>query len=238
MADLGSEKVVIVTGASHGIGAGIASAYRELGYGVVAAARSIAPYADPRIVAVAGDIADPKTAEGIVEEAIKRFGRIDTLINNAGIFIGKTFTDYTLEDFDALIAVNLRGFFNVTRASIPHLLDHGAGHIVNVSTTLVEHADSTRPSALQTLTKGGLVAATRSLAIEYASHGLRVNAVSLGVIETPLHDKSSYAGLGALHPLGRVGQIEDVVGGVLYLESAPFVTGEILHIDGGQSAGH
>ena len=185
-----------------------------------------------------GDIADPDTAERIVDEAIERFGRIDTLINNAGIFIGKPFTDYTLEDFDALIAVNLRGFFNVTTRAIGHMLDRGAGHIVNVSTTLVEQADSTRPSALQTLTKGGLVAATKSLAIEYASSGLRVNAVSLGVIETPVHDRSSYAGLGALHPLGRVGEIEDVVGGVLYLESAPFVTGEILHIDGGQSAGH
>ncbi len=183
------EKVVIVTGASQGIGAGIASAYRELGYGVIATARSIAPSTDPGIVAVPGDIADPATAERIVNEAIRRFGRIDTLINNAGIFIGKPFTDYTLEDFNALIAVNLRGFFNITRRAIGHMLDHGAGHIVNLSTTLVEHADSTRPSALQSLTKGGLIAVTRSLAIEYASHGVRVNAVSLGVIETPVHDR-------------------------------------------------
>jgi NAD(P)-dependent dehydrogenase (short-subunit alcohol dehydrogenase family) len=235
---LGDEKVAIVTGASQGIGAGIAKAYRDLGYGVVATARSIAPSADPGIVAVPGDIADPATAERIVKEGIRRFGRIDTLINNAGIFIGKPFTDYTLEDFHALIAVNLLGFFNITTRAIPHMLDRGAGHIVNVSTTLVEHAESARPGALQTLTKGGLVAATRSLAVEYASGGLRVNAVSLGVIETPLHDKSSYEGLGALHPLGRVGEIDDVVGGVLYLESASFVTGEVLHIDGGQSAGH
>jgi NAD(P)-dependent dehydrogenase (short-subunit alcohol dehydrogenase family) len=232
------EKVAIVTGASQGIGAGIAKAYRELGYRVIATARSITPSADPGVVAVPGDIADPDTAERIVAEAVKRFGRIDTLINNAGIFIGKPFTDYTREDFNALIAVNLEGFFNITTRAIPHMLEHGAGHIVNVSTTLAENADSTRPAALQTLTKGGLVAVTRSLAIEYASRGLRVNAVSLGIIETPLHDESSYAGLGALHPLGRVGEIEDVVGGVLYLESAPFVTGEVLHIDGGQSAGH
>jgi NAD(P)-dependent dehydrogenase (short-subunit alcohol dehydrogenase family) len=233
-----SDPVAIVTGASQGIGAGIAKALRERGYGVVAAARSIAPSDDPGIVAVPGDIADPDTADHIVEETIRRFGRIDTLINNAGIYIGKAFTDYTLEDFNALVAVNLLGFFNITTRAIPHMLERGAGHIVNVSTTLVEHADSTRPGALQTLTKGGLVAATRSLAVEYASRGLRVNAVSLGVIETPEHDKSSYAGMGALHPLGRVGSVEDVVGGVLYLESAPFVTGEILHIDGGQSAGH
>ena len=232
------EKVAIVTGASQGIGAGIATAYRELGYGVIATARSIESPADSGIVAVPGDIADPDTAQRIVDEAVKRFGRIDTLINNAGIFIGKSFTDYTLEDFNAVIAVNLAGFFHITTRAIRHMLDYGAGHIVNVSTTLVEYADSTEPAALQTLTKGGLVAVTRSLAIEYASRGLRVNAVSLGVIKTPVHDASSYAGMGALHPLGRVGEIEDVVGGVLYLESAPFVTGEILHIDGGQSAGH
>ncbi len=232
------EKVAIVTGASQGIGAGIARAYRELGYSVIATARSIESPADSGIVAVPGDIADPDTAQRIVDEAVKRFGHIDTLINNAGIFIGKPFTDYTLEDFNAVIAVNLAGFFHITTRAIEHLLDHGAGHIVNVSTTLVEYADSTEPAALQTLTKGGLVAVTRSLAIEYASRGLRVNAVSLGVIKTPVHDESSYAGMGALHPLGRVGEIEDVVGGVLYLESAPFVTGEILHIDGGQSAGH
>jgi NAD(P)-dependent dehydrogenase (short-subunit alcohol dehydrogenase family) len=118
------------------------------------------------------------------------------------------------------------------------MLEHGHGHVVNVSTSLVDDADSGRPAALSVLTKGGLVAVTKSLAIEYASHGLRVNAVSLGVIKTPVHDQSSYAGMGALHPIGRVGEIEDVVGGVLYLESAPFVTGEVLHIDGGQSAGH
>jgi NAD(P)-dependent dehydrogenase (short-subunit alcohol dehydrogenase family) len=232
------ERVAIVTGASQGIGAGIARAYRELGYGVIATARSIEPSADSGMVAVPGDIADPDTAQRIVGEAVKRFGRIDTLINNAGIYIGKPFTDYTIEDFNAVIAVNLAGFFHITTRAIKHMLDRGAGHIVNVSTTLVEHAESTTPAALQTLTKGGLVAATRSLAIEYASRGLRVNAVSLGVIKTPQHDESSYAGMGALHPLGRVGEIEDVVGGVLYLESAPFVTGEVLHIDGGQSAGH
>jgi NAD(P)-dependent dehydrogenase (short-subunit alcohol dehydrogenase family) len=236
--ELGDRKVAIVTGASQGIGAGIAKAFRERGYAVVAAARSIAPSTDPGTVTVPGDIADPDTADHIVEEALQRFGRIDTLINNAGIYIGKPFTDYTLEDFNALVAVNLLGFFNITTRAIPHMLDRGSGHIVNVSTTLVEYADSTRPSALQTLTKGGLVAVTGSLAIEYASRGLRVNAVSLGVIKTQLHDESAYADLGALHPLGRVGAIEDVVGGILYLESAPFVTGETLHIDGGQGAGH
>jgi NAD(P)-dependent dehydrogenase (short-subunit alcohol dehydrogenase family) len=233
-----TEKVAIVTGGSQGIGAGLTKAYRELGYAVVATALSIEPSEDAGIVAVAGDIADPDTAQQVVDEAIERFGRIDTLINNAGIYIGKPFTDYTLEDFNALIAVNLAGFFHITTRTIEHMLDQGCGHVVNVSTTLVEHADSSRPSALSVLTKGGLVAATRSLAVEYAARGLRVNAVSLGVIKTPAHDESSYASSGALHPVGHVGEIEDVAGGILYLESAPFVTGEVLHIDGGQSAGH
>jgi NAD(P)-dependent dehydrogenase (short-subunit alcohol dehydrogenase family) len=232
------EKVAIVTGASQGIGAGIARAYRELGYLVIATARSIRPSEDPGVVTVGGDIADPETAQRVVGEAVERYGRIDTLINNAGIYIGKPFTDYTLADFNALVAVNLAGFFHMTTRTITHMLDQGRGHVVNVSTTLVEQADSGRPSALSVLTKGGLVAATKSLAIEYASRGVRVNAVSLGVIKTPTHEESSYAGMGALHPVGRVGEIEDVVGGVLYLESAPFVTGEVLHIDGGQSSGH
>ena len=232
------QRVAIITGASQGIGAGLAKAYRERGYAVIATARSIGPSEDPSIVTIGGDIADPDTAQRVVDEAVERFGRIDTLINNAGIYIGKPFTDYTLQDFNALIAVNLAGFFHMTTRTIRHMLDQGGGHVVNVSTTLVEHADSSRPAALQTLTKGGLVAVTRSLAVEYASRGVRVNAVSLGVIKTSLHDESSYAGMGALHPIGRVGEIDDVVGGVFYLESAPFVTGEILHIDGGQSAGH
>jgi NAD(P)-dependent dehydrogenase (short-subunit alcohol dehydrogenase family) len=231
-------KVAIITGASQGIGAGLTKAYRGRGYAVIAAARSIEPGDDPGIVAVEGDIADPETAQRIVEAAIERFGRIDTLINNAGLYIGKPFTDYTVEDFNALVAVNLTGFFHLTTRTIEHMLERGSGHVVNVSTALVANADSSRPAALSVLTKGGLVAVTRSLAIEYASRGLRVNAVSLGVIKTPAHDASSYTGMGALHPVGRVGEVDDVVGGVLYLESAPFVTGEVLDIDGGQSAGH
>jgi NAD(P)-dependent dehydrogenase (short-subunit alcohol dehydrogenase family) len=230
-------RVAIITGASQGIGAGLAKAYRKRGYAVIVTARSIEPSEDVGIVAVEGDIADPGTAQRIVDAAIERFGRIDTLVNNAGLYIGKPFTEYTPEDFNALIDVNLAGFFHITTRTIKHMLDKGRGHVVNISTSLVEHADSSRPAALQVLTKGGLVAVTKSLAVEYAARGLRVNAVSLGVIKTPTHDESSYAGMAALHPIGRIGEIDDVVGGVLYLESAPFVTGEVLHIDGGQSAG-
>jgi NAD(P)-dependent dehydrogenase (short-subunit alcohol dehydrogenase family) len=158
------EKVAIITGASQGIGAGLARAYRERGYAVIAAARSIGTSEDPGVVTVEGDIADPGTAQRIVDAAIERFGRIDTLINNAGIYIGKPFTDYTLEDFDALIAVNLAGFFHTTTRAIKHMLEHGQGHVVNISTSLVDDADSSRPAALSVLTKGGLVAVTKSLA--------------------------------------------------------------------------
>ncbi len=233
-----SSKVAIITGASQGIGAGLASAFRQAGYAVVATARSMPPSEDPDLLTVSGDITDPQTSELIVSQALERFGRIDSLINNAGIYIGKPFTDYTIEDFTAITAVNLAGFFHVTQRAIAPMVKQGSGHIVNVSTSLVDHADSTRPSALASLTKGGLVAVTRSLAIEYASRGVRVNAVSLGVIKTPINASASYDALAAVHPLGRVGEISDVVGGILYLEQAPFVTGETLHIDGGQVAGH
>ena len=231
-------KVAIITGASQGIGAGLAAGYRRAGYAVVLVARSLPPSDEPDHVGIEGDVTEAATAQHVVDQALDRFGRIDTLVNNAGIYIGKPFTDYTFDDYLAITAVNLTGFFHMTQRTIPQMTGRGSGHIVNVSTSLVEHADSTRPAALPALTKGGLVAVTRSLAIEYASRGVRVNAVSLGVIQTPGHDPSSYVELGGLHPLGRVGEVADVVEGVLYLEQAPFVTGETLHIDGGQAAGH
>jgi len=234
-----SRPVAIITGASQGIGAGLVDGYRGAGYAVVGVALSwpSTERDESDYVAVAGDIADADTARRAVDEARDRFGRIDTLINNAGIFIGKPFTEYTFDDYAAITAVNLTGFFRVTQLAIAEMVGRRSGHVVNVSTSLVDHADSKRPSALPALTKGGLVAATRSLAIEYASQGVRVNAVSLGVIRTPAHDPASYKGLEALHPLGRVGEVSDVVDAILYLERATFVTGETLHVDGGQAAG-
>jgi len=232
------QSVAIITGADRGIGAGLAAAFRRGGYAVVATSRSIPASDDSDLLTVQGDITDAETSCRVVERALERFGRIDSLINNAGVYIGKPFTDYTSDDFAEITAVNLAGFFRITQQAIGPMVTQGAGHIVNVSTSLVDHADSTRPSALASLTKGGLVAVTRSLAVEYAARGVRVNAVSLGVIRTPMHDPASYKGMGTLHPLGRVGEIGDVVDGILYLERASFVTGEILHIDGGQSAGH
>jgi NAD(P)-dependent dehydrogenase (short-subunit alcohol dehydrogenase family) len=231
-------RVAIITGASQGIGAGLVTGYRQAGYAVVGVARSASPSAeDDEYIAISGDIADADTARRAVDQALDRFGRIDTLINNAGIYIGKPFTDYTLDDYAAITAVNLAGFFHMTQLAIAPMVEQGSGHVVNISTSLVDHADSQRPSVLPALTKGGLVAATRSLAIEYAARGVRVNAVSLGVIKTPAHDAASYDQLGGLHPLGRVGEVPDVVDAILYLERAPFVTGETLHVDGGQAAG-
>jgi NAD(P)-dependent dehydrogenase (short-subunit alcohol dehydrogenase family) len=234
-----SPPVAIITGASQGIGSGLVDGYRSAGYAVVGVALSwpSAERDESDYVALAGDIADADTARRAVDQARERFGRIDTLVNNAGIFIGKPFTEYTFDDYAAITAVNLTGFFRITQLAIAEMVGRRSGHVVNVSTSLVDHADSKRPSALPALTKGGLVAATRSLAIEYASQGVRVNAVSLGVIKTPAHDPASYKGLEALHPLGRVGQVSDVVDAILYLERATFVTGETLHVDGGQAAG-
>jgi NAD(P)-dependent dehydrogenase (short-subunit alcohol dehydrogenase family) len=234
-----TRKVAIVTGASQGIGSGVVEGFRGAGYAVVGASRSIAPSSAADFLTVRGDIAEPSTAQMIVEQAVDRFGRIDSLINNAGVFISKSFTDYTLEDYEAITAVNLTGFFHMTRSVIRQMLTQGnGGHIVNITTSLVDHAESANPSALVSLTKGGLSAVTRSLAIEYATRDIRVNAVSLGVIRNPAFDLASYRGLADLHPLGRIGQISDVVEGILYLEHAPFVTGEILHLDGGKAAGH
>ena len=233
-----SPKVAIITGTSHGIGAGLAAAFHRAGYAVVGTARSIVPSGDSGVLTVQGDIAEAETAERVVEQALDRFGRIDSLINNAGVFIGKPFTDYTPDDFAAITDVNLAGFFHITQRAIRQMVIQGSGHVVNVSTSLVDHANSTRPSALAALTKGGLAAVTRSLAIEYASRGVRVNAVALGVIKTPEHETASYDGMAGLHPVGRLGDISDVAGGILYLEEATFVTGEVLHIDGGQAAGH
>jgi len=230
-------RVAIVTGASQGLGAGLAAGFRRAGYAVVGTARTMPRSADERYIVVDGDIADAETARRVVAQAVDRFGRVDTLVNNAGIYIGKPFTEYTPADYVAITSVNLTGFFHITQLAIAQMVDQGTGHVVNVSTSLVDHADSTRPSALPALTKGGLVAVSRSLAIEYAASGVRVNTVSLGVIKTHEDDAAAYEQLGGLHPLGHVGGVPDVVDAVLYLERATFVTGDTLHIDGGQAAG-
>jgi NAD(P)-dependent dehydrogenase (short-subunit alcohol dehydrogenase family) len=231
-------KVAVITGASQGIGAALVTAYRKLGYAVVANSRSITPSTDPQVLAVAGDIADPAVGVQVVAQSLAAFGRVDTLINNAGVFVAKPFTDYTGSDYDLVTGVNLRGFFEVSQYAIAAMLDRDGGHVVNISTSLVDHANANVPSALASLTKGGLNAVTKSLAIEYATRGIRVNAVSPGIIRTPMHPAETHDALAGLHPVGRMGDISDIVEAIVYLETAPFVTGEILHVDGGQSAGH
>jgi NAD(P)-dependent dehydrogenase (short-subunit alcohol dehydrogenase family) len=232
------QKVAVITGASQGIGAALVKAYRDRNYRVVATARSIKPSHDEDVLAVPGDIADWKTAERVISEGVARFGRIDTLVNNAGIFIAKPFTQYTEADYKAVLGVNLDGFFRITQLAIAEMEKQGSGHVVQVSTSLVDHANSNVPSVLASLTKGGLNAATKSLAIEYAKRGIRANAVALGIIKSPMHAVEAYPVYNPMHPLGHMGEMSDVVDAVLYLEQAGFVTGEILHVDGGQSAGH
>jgi NAD(P)-dependent dehydrogenase (short-subunit alcohol dehydrogenase family) len=233
-----SQKVAVVTGASQGIGAELVKAFRQHGYRVAATARSIKPSDDPDLLTVAGDIADPETARRLISEAVARFGRIDTLVNNAGVFIAKPFTSYTAEDYATILGVNLSGFFYVTQLAVAEMEKNSSGHVVSISTTLADSAIEGVPSVLASLTKGGLNAATRSLAIEYAKRGIRANAVAPGIIKSPMHAPETHAALGALHPVGHMGEMSDIVNAVLYLDSAPFVTGEILHVDGGQIAGH
>ncbi len=234
---MSSQKVAIITGASQGIGEGLVKAYRDRGYNVVAVSRSIKQSPDAGVHAVAGDIANAETAERAVREAVDRYGRIDTLVNNAGVFLAKPFVDFTQEDFDHNFGVNISGFFHITQRAAKVMLEQGAGHIVSITTSLVNQPIAGVPAALASLTKGGLNSVTQELAIEFAKTGVRVNAVSPGIIKTPMHAPETHAAMSALHPVGRMGEIADIVNAVIYLENASFVTGEILHVDGGQNAG-
>jgi NAD(P)-dependent dehydrogenase (short-subunit alcohol dehydrogenase family) len=207
-------KVTVVTGGSRGIGAGLVADYRGQGWSVVTSARTIEPSEDPDLLTVAADITERATADRIIDAALGRFGRIDSLVNNAGVFISKPFTDYTAADYAAVIGVNLAGFFWLTQRAIAEMAERYGGHVVNIMAPLTAYANSAAPAALAALTNGAVAAVTRSLAMEYACYGIRVNAVSPGVI-------------------GRPGLVSDVVDGVLFLESSPYITGEVLHVDGG-----
>jgi NAD(P)-dependent dehydrogenase (short-subunit alcohol dehydrogenase family) len=235
------QKTAIVTGASQGIGAALVEAFLKRGYGVVANSRNITkanPFAAPANVAlVDGDIGDPKTAVKIVDAAVSRFGRIDVLINNAGIFIPKSFTEYTTEDLNALVSTILAGFLYVSQLAVKQMLGQKSGSIVNVSTALVEQPIASVRATVQIMAKGSLNAVTRALAIEYAKHGIRVNTVALGVIATAMHKPETHDALKGLNPIGRLGEIKEVVDAVLFLTDATFTTGEILHVDGGSHAG-
>ncbi|MGY4573659.1 SDR family oxidoreductase [Bradyrhizobium sp. USDA 3256] len=232
------QKVVIITGASQGIGAGLVRAYLDRNYRVVANSRSIKASSDADVLVVPGDIGKPETADRIVREALERFGRIDTLVNNAGVFLSKPFVEFTQEDYAYNMGVNVAGFFHITQRAAVEMLAQNSGHIVNVTTSLVNQPMAGVPAALASLTKGGLNAVTKALAMEFSKSGIRVNAVSPGIIKTPMHPSENHEALGKLHPVGRMGEVRDIVDAVLYLETACFVTGEILHVDGGQNSGH
>jgi NAD(P)-dependent dehydrogenase (short-subunit alcohol dehydrogenase family) len=232
------KKVAVITGASQGIGAGILRAFRDRDYRVVATSRSIKPVTEEDVVTVQGDVAAPNTAERVFKTAFERFGRVDTLVNNAGMFMAKPFVLYSADDYATYVATNVTGFFHMTQRALELMSKQGRGHVVTITTSLVDQPMSSVPAGLASLTKGALSAATKALAIEYARTGIRVNAVSPGIIKTPMHPTEAHQGLAALHPMGRMGEVSDIVDAVLYLDSAGFVTGEVLHVDGGQAAGH
>jgi NAD(P)-dependent dehydrogenase (short-subunit alcohol dehydrogenase family) len=233
-----AQPVAVITGASQGIGAAIVKALRARNYRIVATSRSIQHTDDPDTVTVQGDIANPDTADRVFKQALDRFGRVDTLVNNAGMFMAKPFTAYSRDDYALYTDTNVAGFFHMTQRAIEIMDRQGHGHVVTITTSLADQPMTSVPSVLASLTKGALNAATKSLAIEFARKGIRVNAVSPGIIKTPMHPIEAHPALAALHPMGRMGETSDIVDAVLYLETARFVTGEILHVDGGQAAGH
>lgn len=232
-----AERVVIITGASHGIGAGLVAGYRSAGYNVVATSRSIGPSNDEHVLTVRGDIRERATAQKIFAAAKERFGRVDTLVNNAGIFLSKPFIQYTQEEFDNTIGTNVTGVFNMTQVILAELLEQRSGHIVNIGASFVDDPRSSHPVGLAALTKGGVNALTKELAVEVAKRGVRVNAVAPGIIKTPIQNPAKYEALAKLQPLGRLGEVKDIVDAVLYLESATFVTGQIIRVDGGAAGG-
>ena len=236
-----TQKTAIITGASRGIGAGLVEAFLKRGYNVVANSRQITkanPFAvSARLALVDGDIGDRSTAAKIVDTAVSKFGRIDVLINNAGVFIPKPFTEYTTEDFDTLVSTTLAGFLYVSQLAIRQMLQQKSGSIINISTTLVDQPIAGVGAAVQIMLKGALNAVTRALAIEYAKEGIRVNTIAPGVINTPMHKPETHEFLKGLHPVGRIGEVKEVVDAALFLTDATFTSGEILHVDGGAHAG-
>ena len=235
------KQTVLITGASSGIGLGLTRAFLAEGFNVVANARhvtsagTLVPSDD--LLLVDGDVGEVSTAQNLVAQAKRRFGKIDVLINNAGIFVPKAFVDYTPEDFNRVVSTNLAGFFYVTQEAVRHMLENGGGQIINVSTTLAQQPVAGLNLALTSITKGGLNAVTRGLAIEYATKGIRVNAIAPGIVDTPMHKAEDHAFLKGLHPIHRLATVQDIVDAALFLVRAPFITGEILNVDGGAHAG-
>jgi NAD(P)-dependent dehydrogenase (short-subunit alcohol dehydrogenase family) len=236
---MSDKKTAIVTGASGGIGAGLVEGFLNAGYNVVAtaldASRSLT--ASPSLVLIDGDISKPETADKTAGAAIDHFGTIDVLVNNAGIYRAKPFTEFTSEDFDALVSINLLGFLYMTQLAVKQMLKQKSGNVVTISAALADQPIAGINASVSMITKGGLNTVTRSLAIEYAKEGIRFNAVAPGVVDTSLHKDGSRESLEARQPMGKRVEVRDIVGAVLYLAQADRVTGEVLHVDGGAHAG-
>lgn len=238
-------KTVIVTGASSGIGLGLAEAYLKKGFNVVANARTqerLKKAADhlgapANFLPVAGDIGLKSTAEKIIQEAVAKFGQVDILINNAGIFNAKPFADYSPEDLDNLINTNLKGFFYVSQLASTQMAKQGQGHIINITAAIAMQPNVNVPASIPILIKGGLNSVTKALALEFASKNIKVNAVAPGIIDTPLYTPDMHDFLNSLQPVGRIGRVKDVVDAVMYLTDAEFTTGVVLSVDGGMTAG-
>lgn len=240
-ADTKKRQVGIVTGASSGIGLGITRALLERGYRVVATSRTISKSKDLKpsadLVLVDGDIGKKETAVRVVDAAMKHFGRIDLLVNNAGIYMAKPFTEYTPEDFETMIGTNVAGYFFVTQQAVAQMHKQKSGHVVSISTVLVDQPLAGAPISLPVITKSTIPAFSRALAMEYVADGIRANTISPGVVDTPMHANDDQEALKRLHPIPRLVQISEIVDALLYMESAPMVNGENIRIDGGAHAG-
>jgi NAD(P)-dependent dehydrogenase (short-subunit alcohol dehydrogenase family) len=236
---MSDKKTAIVTGAGQGIGAGLVESFLKAGYNVVATSRNVTQSltASPSLVLVDGDIGKQETAAKTVEAAIKRFGTIDVLVNNAGIFRTKPFTDFTTEDFNALVSTNLLGFLYITQLTVKQMLKQKSGNVVSITASLADQPFAGEKASVSMMTKGGLNTVIRSLAIEYAKEGIRFNAVAPGVVDTQLHADNPKDSLKALQPMGKIVEIKDIVEAVLYLVQAGQITGEVIHVDGGSHAG-
>ena len=235
------KQTAIITGASSGIGLGLTNGFLAAGFNVVANSRRVSAAgtltSTDNLLLVDGDIGEPSTARKLVSSAEQRFGRIDVLINNAGIFVPKPFVEYTPDDFQRVISTNLAGFFYVSQEAARQMKKNGGGHIINITTTLAQQPVAGVTAALTSLTKGGLNSVTRGLAIEYAADSIRVNAIAPGIVDTPMHRPENHESLKKLHPIRRLGTVQEIVEAALFLVRAPFITGEVLHVDGGAHAG-
>ena len=238
---MASKGTVIVTGGSQGIGAAVVQAFLDRGYSVVATSRKITQAAlnpSPNLVLIDGDISQAVTAQKVADAAIQKFGSIDAVVNNAGIFMAKPFTDYTLEDFNALVSTNLEGYLYITQLAVKQMLaQKSGGSVTAITSSLVENPIGGLPVSLPMITKGGLEAITRSLASEYSKEHIRFNAVAPGVVDTPLHKNNPKDFLKTLSPMGTIATSEEIASAVVYLTEARQITGEVLHVDGGAHNG-